>query len=144
YRRVKGAPSKLTPAMQAEIVALVEAGNYIETAAAVCGIRKQTIYDWLKKGARQERGKYHDFNRAIRAAQAKADAADLAIIAEAARNGAWQAAGWRLERRNPRHFALTQRIEHSGRDGKPITATIAAGIRGALLQGDTTELLATL
>ena len=36
-----------------QIVAAVRAGNFIETAAAFAGISKQTLYNWLKEGARE-------------------------------------------------------------------------------------------
>jgi transposase len=45
-----GRPSKLTPELQAEIILLLKAGNFVETACNNVGINKSTFYDWIKKG----------------------------------------------------------------------------------------------
>ncbi|MCA1844988.1 MAG: hypothetical protein LC792_17705 [Actinobacteria bacterium] len=52
-----GAPEprrpKLTPKRSAAIIGAVRAGQYVETAAAVVGVNKDTIYRWLRIGARR-------------------------------------------------------------------------------------------
>lgn len=44
-----GRPSKLTPERQDEIVELLKAGNYVETACALVGVGRSTFYDWMEK-----------------------------------------------------------------------------------------------
>lgn len=90
-----GRPPKLTPRLTATVVAAIEANNLIETAAATAGVRKETLYDWLRKGARAqaavERGEQLDvytercvtFSDAVLRAQARASAARIAAIAAA-------------------------------------------------------------
>ena len=95
----RGRPTKLTPELQAKICFAIQAGNFIETAAAYAGIRKATLHNWLRHGARQTQGIYHAFSEAIEKALADAEARDVALIAKAAADGHWQAAAWRLERR---------------------------------------------
>ncbi len=102
--RPTGRPSKLTPELQERLVALIRAGNYVETAVLLVGLSKQTFYEWLRKGREQKRGKYAAFADAIERAAAEADERDLRRIDEAADKGVWQAAAWRLERRRPDQF----------------------------------------
>lgn len=49
-RRLTGRRPALTPQIAAEIVALVEAGNYVQTAAQVVGLNPATVWQWLQKG----------------------------------------------------------------------------------------------
>ena len=92
---------------------LIRDGNYVETAAAIAGIAKNTFYDWVRQGARladrldkgeklwQKEMRLVDFSYAVKKATAESEASDLAKINKAASDGAWQAAAWRLERRFP-------------------------------------------
>ena len=45
-----GRPSKFTPEVRELIILSIRTGNYIETAAAVAGISKETFYSWMHKG----------------------------------------------------------------------------------------------
>ncbi|MGG3737207.1 hypothetical protein [Aeribacillus pallidus] len=112
-----GRPSKLTPEIQKKIIDAVRAGNYMETAAAYAGISKDTLYRWLKQGARAKSGKYKAFHDAIEKALAEAEVRDVMIIANAATSD-WKAAAWRLERKFPdkwgRKEKLSADLNHSG------------------------------
>ncbi len=105
--RGSGRYTKLTYDIMNKIVILVKAGNYIETAAAACGLSKQTLYNWLKRGNKVDKNSpktewiYAHFTDALMEALALAEARDLRVLDKAAANGAWQASAWRLERRNP-------------------------------------------
>ena len=98
-----GRPTALAPDLAAQIVAAVRDGNYLETAAALVGLSRSTLFDWLRRGAREANGPYFEFSVALRRAQAEADAADLARIQLAGR-GDWRAAAWRLQHRNPARY----------------------------------------
>ncbi|MDQ0417907.1 transposase [Croceifilum oryzae] len=115
----KGRPEKLTDEIQQKIVDSLRMGNYIETAASYSGISKTTLYDWLKKGAREETGKYMVFSNAVQVAMAEAEMRDVAVIAQASKDN-WQAAAWRLERKYPNRWGRKTQHEISGKDGKPI------------------------
>lgn len=109
-----GRPTKLNFEVQDKIVTAVRAGNYIETAAAYAGVNKSTLYDWLKRGAREKdrlaanprarvRKKelpFVEFSNAVEKALADAEVRDVSLIAQAA-DEYWQAAAWRLERKFP-------------------------------------------
>lgn len=99
-KRKMGRPSKFTPEIVEQILSTVRAGNYLETAAAAAGINQDTLRDWMRRGARAGKGKFHDFSEAVRKAQASATARDVAVIGKAATEQ-WQAAAWRLERKFP-------------------------------------------
>lgn len=141
-----GRPTKLTPEVKEAIVNQIRIGNYIETAALVAGISKQSLYDWLKRGREAKRGIYKDFLDAVEQAQAEAEARDLSLIDEAGHGMAavvikesyeknkegqlvlierteekrvtkdWRAIAWRLEKKHPKKYGKQSKLE--------ITATI--------------------
>lgn len=126
-------PTKLDRDIQNDIVIAIRAGNYIETAAAYAGISKNTLYDWLRRGARErerlannKRAKprkaeqpFVEFSDAVEKALAEAEVRDVALIAKAAAEQ-WQAAAWRLERKFPTRWGKRMSLEHSGPEGGPI------------------------
>ena len=115
-QRGRGQPSKLTPQVANAIRDHMEDGNYLETAAALAGIHRQTAMRWMQRGKAIQRKLKGDkidpttltdhdwdcvdFCDTIETAKALAEADDLATIKRASRRQ-WQAAAWRLERRNP-------------------------------------------
>jgi len=119
-------PTKLNRDIQNKIVTAIKMGNYIETAAAVAGINKTTLYDWLKRGEREKQrvendsrkkirkseAIYVEFSNAVEKALAEAEARDVMLISKAA-NTQWQAAAWRLERKFPDRWGRKV-IEHRG------------------------------
>lgn len=189
-------PAKISPEIIAKIAKAIAAGLYKETAAAVKDIHRDTLNEWLRRGARElERVKsetakgvkavrvraserlYVELSDAVEKAIARADERDLAVIDDAARGGRkelvtvtrtksqpmidhrtgkpivrkdgtpimvtetiterreskaapqWQAAAWKLERRDPRRYGRRTYAEVTGRDGQdliPLTAIRAA------------------
>ncbi len=100
---MRGRKPKLTFAVQERIIGLVRAGNYLETAAGVCGIHRTTLFRWLEKGEKQTRGKYHEFCLAVRQAQSECVARNQMMISKAAQTD-WKAAAWYLERAAPQRY----------------------------------------
>lgn len=125
-------PTKLTPEIQEKICNAIRAGNYIETAAAYSGVAKSTVFDWMRRGAREKErvGKntrarirkkevpYVEFSDAVEKALADAEVIDVDIIRRAAKEN-WQAAAWRLERKFPDRWGRREKVEadvsHSGK-----------------------------
>jgi transposase len=99
-KRGRGRPSKLSPELQGRIVRQLRAGNYIETAAAACGVSKVTLYSWMRLGADEQQGPHVDFLNAVETSLAEGEQRDVARIDRAA-GRTWRAAAWRLERRHP-------------------------------------------
>lgn len=121
-------PTKLNSITHDKIVKAIQAGNYIETAAAYAGISKNTLYEWLRRGQREKdrvaknpRFKikkaeelFVKFADAVEKALAEAEMRDVVIIGKAAEEQ-WQAAAWRLERKFPEKWGRQKiDIEHSG------------------------------
>lgn len=133
-KKKRGAPTKLNPQIHDKIVAFVRAGSYVETAASASGISKNTFYDWLRRGAAQDKGIYRDFSDAVEKALAESEIVDVDRIGKAAKDGQWQAAAWRLERRFPDRWGRSDRyrLEHSGSiDGPQIVITLPSNGREA-------------
>lgn len=86
-----------------QIVRLIEAGNYFETAANAAGVTAKTAREWLRKGVNGD-PLYAQFAVDVMRAQALAEAHDVHAIGRAAQGSDWRAAAWRLERRNPRKW----------------------------------------
>lgn len=120
--RPKGS-DRLTPQIQTRIVEALRAGNYIETASAYAGISKQTLYNWLRKGARASSGKYKEFSDAVIQAEAEADVRDVATIAQHSKLN-WQASAWRLERKRPDLWGKKERVELSGDSSAPVVVKV--------------------
>ena len=126
-----GRPPSLTEEMAGDIVTLIAQGDYVETAGAKCGISKQSIMKWLKKGGHAKSGIHRDFVDAVMAAQEIAEQKHLAAIDSAAfgyesveeitkvdakgniigdrlikktKRLDWRAAAWRLQHKNPRRY----------------------------------------
>jgi transposase len=133
--RRRGRP-KLTevPAeVQQKIIQALLGGNYLETAAAYAGIHKSTLYNWLKRGARQKTGPFRDFSDAVRKAQADAEVRDVARIAQAAAVN-WQACAWRLERKFPAKWGRRQAKGYSAEQFTAFVMRVVDLVRKHLLR----------
>jgi transposase len=108
-------PIELTPKIQETICACLRRGHYMETAAAQAGIAKQTLFVWLRRGARGEGEIFENFAKAVHKASADAEVAMLARI-EAAGEKWWQADAWRLERRFPHKWAQRRELTKLEKD----------------------------
>jgi transposase len=108
-----GRPDELTQERIKTIAAYIQDGNYIETACALEGISKKTLYNWLKKG-REEPGTIHEeFLHAMEKAAAWSEARDVrTITAASAKN--WTAAAWRLERKYYDRWGKRDTVIHGG------------------------------
>lgn len=120
-----GRPTKLTPEVHEIIVEAVRAGNYIETAALAAGIHRDTFYGWLERAKDEPGSIYSDFSDALESAKAEAEKRDLSIISQAAHDGSWQAAAWKLERKHPQRWGRVNRTEISGPDGSAVKVEVS-------------------
>ncbi len=107
--RPTGRPPKLTPDLIERVAKLIRGGCYLETAAGSEGIPRETLHRWLAKGREGRGGLYGTFRHAVEKALADAETRDIARIDTAATKF-WQAAAWKLERRNPRRWSAAQRV----------------------------------
>jgi len=117
-------PTKLTPAVEERIARAIRAGNYPEVAARHAGVHPSTYYRWLERGGLDgeapEDDPYRHFRAEVERALADSEAAEVGLIAQAARGGTWQAGAWLLERRFPDRWGRRQRVEqvHELKEGE--------------------------
>lgn len=107
-KRRAGRPSKLTPELQDRIVKLIEAGNYMDTAAACCDVSRETFFKWMRRGNRQKHGPYRRFVDAVKKAEGLAEARALVRVRKAGERW-WQAEAWYLERKFPNRWGRWER-----------------------------------
>ncbi len=132
-KRRRGRPTKYTAEVGGRIVAAIQVGVTVEVAAAAAGVHKDTVYDWMKKGARMpprrtppptepdpnRAGKTRPvlttlwyFSDALNKAIAGVEPRLLQAIGQA---DDWKAKAWILERRHPDRYARpAQRHIHEG------------------------------
>ncbi len=148
-----GRPTKLTTELMNEIAQYLRAGNYIETTAALVGINRDSIYEWIKRGNRVREewdtkmltagennndslavveeveivDLYLEFSEAVKKARAEAEGANIRNIRRASDNGVWQASAWWLERSFPKKWGKRSSGEIGGENGEPIKFEISYG-----------------
>ena len=124
-----GRPTKLTKELTEEVAKYLRAGNYIETTAALVGINRDSIYEWLKRGAaeqerlmknprarlRKREEIFVEFSDTVKKAQAQSEAMLVGLIGKAAQKN-WTAAAWRLERKYPDKWGRTERNVATAQD----------------------------
>jgi len=124
-----GRPTKLTKELIEEIAQYLRAGNYIETTAALVGIHRDSIYEWLKRGnaeidrvsksnrsrIRKREEIFVEFTDTVKKAQAQSEAMLVGLIGQAAQKN-WTAAAWRLERKYPDKWGRTERNVATAQD----------------------------
>lgn len=106
-------PVEVTPELTQTICETVRRGNFLDTAGALVGISRSTLGTWLRRGAREETGEYAEFTRAVRLAQAEAEAEGVSAIQAAARSD-WKAVAWLLARLAPERWGDRAKVELSG------------------------------
>jgi transposase len=77
-----GRPTKCSPELTARVCSYVRQGNYVEIAAAAAGVNKSTLYDWLKRGAREAALRGREDGEVPPQRQSKKRARELAQRAE--------------------------------------------------------------
>lgn len=139
-RYPKGTSPKLTLELIEEISLLLRKGCYVETAAAACGISKDTFYRWLRSGKTAKNSLEGKLSDAVLKSVAESELRDLEIIDKAAQGTAdkldtdeqgnlildskgrpvvfeyglppnWKASAWRLERKFPDRWGRKTKVE---------------------------------
>lgn len=106
------------------ICSYVRKGNYVETAAVAAGISKDTLYTWLKEGAKAPVGSpFRDFSDALGQAVAESETRLVDRVENRAVEGDIRADLWRLERRFPDRWGQRGRLEVTGEGGGPVRVT---------------------
>ena len=109
---------------QQVICEFIRKGNYVETAAAASGVTKETLYTWLKEGAKAPPDSpYRIFSDAVCKAVAESETRLIDRVEDHSKKGDLRADTWRIERRFPNRWGLKGRIELTGEGGGPVRVT---------------------
>ncbi len=98
-----GRPTKYTPDVVKRLTDAISMGAPYEHACNYAGITMMTFIRW-----RESKSEFCD---QIKSAEGAAVVGWLAKIEKAANDGNWTAAAWKLERRYPKDFGRTDRVE---------------------------------
>lgn len=129
-----GRPTSLTPEIHRKVVHAVQVGMCIEAAAALVGVNKTTIYDWMRRGARDRSGPFHEFSRDLTQALAECQYLALSRLHRLMQDGSFQAVSWFLERRFPQEWGRRQAVELTGKvEGTLTLEMVRAAAQLALL-----------
>lgn len=112
-----GRRTKYTPETVDKLTQAIRLGATYQLACNYAGIGVSTFHDWLN--AKPE------FSQAIKEAEGKAAVLWLGKIEQAASDGNWQAAAWKLERRYPDMYGRN-RVELTGANGGPVQVEMKA------------------
>lgn len=91
------------------IIGALEAGHFLDTAAALAGVSTARLRAWIRAGAQPE-SEWHAFATDVRRAIAKSESEVLGYLRDAAEAGDLKAATWWLERRHPERWGA--KIQH--------------------------------
>jgi len=104
-----GRPPKLTPEIQDRICKIILAGAPMSIACGAVGIPDRTARIWVRKGREEQAaggGRHADFLDAVSFAKSNRSAGYAQVITRAAVQGDWKAAGWMLEKTEPKLFGF--------------------------------------
>lgn len=145
-----GRPTKFTPERVERFLTAIKAGHYRNTACDYAGISFQTLRNWIKIAEGPDAPpEYLEFLDSLKKAEADAEVFDLALIRRAATGEKdettgeylvkpqWQAAAWRLERKNPEKWGRRDatKVELTGADGGPLDVRVALGVDQTAIEG---------
>ncbi len=94
-------PTKLTLETTEKLCEAIRLGSTYELACNFAGISYDVFNLWRNLGRDAKSGKYFEFFNIIKKAEGDATNKWLGHIEDAAQDGNWQAAAWKLERRYP-------------------------------------------
>ncbi len=99
-----GRPTKLTPETTAKLCEAIRLGSTYELACNSAGVSYNRFNEWRKAGEVAKNGKFREFYNTIKKAEGDAAKKWLQHVEDAAQDGNWQAAAWKLERRYPDNY----------------------------------------
>lgn len=124
----RGRPTKFTKETIQKLIQAIKLSATYELAANYAGISYDSFNNWMKRGEAEKEGEFFNFFNSIKEAEGIAAIMSLSKIEHAAKEGNWQAAAWKLERRYPHHYGKNVSVlEHTGgseKDAQPVRFTI--------------------
>jgi hypothetical protein len=105
-----GRPTEFTPGLGRRICVRVAKVGFEAIAAESVGVHRHTLRNWRERGERGEEP-FAEFAAELAAAKAQHMRGQLEKVEDPR---------WKLERMDRQLFGVTQKIQHTGDDGKPI------------------------
>lgn len=96
-------PTKYVPETIDRVLSAIAIGAPFTHACHYAGISFETFNEWRKDKP--------EFSEQVKNAEGKAVVGWLERIEQAAKDGNWQAAAWKLERRLPEEFGRRERVQ---------------------------------
>jgi hypothetical protein len=121
-------PTKCTPELTERICEYLASGCYVCTACDLCGIDQSTYHRWRERGENGEEP-YCEFVKAIKDAEARAEAHAVALVQKAMVDD-WKAAMTWMERKFPDRWSRGERREVTGAGGGPVAHSIIFEVVG--------------
>lgn len=112
---VMARPTKYTEERAGRILQALSLGATHRLACQYAGIDEETFRQWRKR--------FFGFSDRVTEAEGRASVGWLAKIEQAASDGVWQAAAWKLERRYPHEYGRKV-TELGNANGKPLVIRI--------------------
>jgi transposase len=98
-------PSKLTDAVITKLAEAIRLGATYEIACKYAGVTYQTLRNWIIDGETAREGSAaRNLRDKLEEAEGRGAVQWLAVIEKAAKEGTWQAAAWKLERKYNRDY----------------------------------------
>lgn len=113
-------PDKLSPEARKLIIEAILDGAFLTDAAHYAGVDRNTVYNWMRKGRAQRRGKFHDFVMEIDNARATAKM-DASRTIKGAFGRDWKAAAHYLALTDPEHWGDKKKLEVNGNLDSKVT-----------------------
>ncbi len=105
-----GRPTAYTPKLGRAICVRVSKVGFEAVAAELLGIHRNTLRNWRERGERGEEP-FAAFAVELAAAKAQYVRSELEKVKDPT---------WKLERIDREQFSAPHKVEHTGKDGKPI------------------------
>lgn len=123
------AESKFTEKNRHAILGAVAGGSPLDLAAALAGVRKSTVTDWIYRGMNDEdagvQSDYAKFAVEIHQALAMPIAEAVKTVTAAVKRGDVQTSRWLLERRASESFGKTDKVQVTGDPNAPVVIELS-------------------
>lgn len=115
-KRKNGRRTKLTEELIEQVRKTLALHNSNKTACELVGISEDCFYRWIREAEDGKRGLTRKFYEAVKSAKGQSK---VILMNSIAKDPAWQAKAWILERLHPKEFGRRVLNAHEGADGKP-------------------------
>jgi|FLOH01.1.fsa_nt_gi hypothetical protein len=107
-------PTELTPSLLIRAREGAKRGLKRDLLGPYLSVNRATFYRWMQRGSTEPDSIYSEFRDAVEQGETEGAVMALDVVASAAADGDWKAAGWMLERRHGYKPQTETKVEHTG------------------------------